>query len=97
MVETLLELKRSQIFGIGDRPPATKVLVSQKMVTATVVLCIQLVLERENLVPNVEFLSSEDVHIDDNDAEEDPQCICTLALRIASGVIDSSPIRGGDC
>ncbi|KAL2609561.1 hypothetical protein R1flu_028134 [Riccia fluitans] len=53
------------------------------MVMATSILCIQLALEQDNLVPPLELLKSKDMHIIDVEAEDDPMRMWALALQVA--------------
>ncbi|KAL2603177.1 hypothetical protein R1flu_025957 [Riccia fluitans] len=57
------------------------------MVMATSILCIQLALEQDNLVPPLELLKLEDMHMIDVEAEDDPMRMWALALQVASTVI----------
>ncbi|KAL2635361.1 hypothetical protein R1flu_006840 [Riccia fluitans] len=63
------------------------------MVMATSIMCIQLALEQDNLVPPLELLKSEDMHMIDVEAEDDPMRIWALALQVASTVIGAADIR----
>lgn len=63
------------------------------MVMATSILCIQLALEQDNLVPPLELLKSEDMHMIDAEAEDDPMRMWALALQVASTVIGAADIR----
>ncbi|KAL2610654.1 hypothetical protein R1flu_029227 [Riccia fluitans] len=63
------------------------------MVMSTSILCIQLALEQNNLVPPVELLKSEDMHMIDVEAEDDPMRMSALSLQIASMIIGAADIR----
>ncbi|KAL2641969.1 hypothetical protein R1flu_009556 [Riccia fluitans] len=63
------------------------------MVMATNILWIQLALEQDNLVPPLELLKLEDMHMINVEAEDDPMQMWALALQVASTVIGAADIR----
>ncbi|KAL2611017.1 hypothetical protein R1flu_022709 [Riccia fluitans] len=63
------------------------------MVMATSILCLQLALEQDNLVPPLELFKSEDMHMTDVEAEDDLMRMWPLALQVASTVIGAADIR----
>ncbi|KAL2651392.1 hypothetical protein R1flu_019520 [Riccia fluitans] len=57
------------------------------MVMATSILCIQLALEQDNLVPPLKPLKSKDMHMINVEAEDDLMRMWALALQVALTVI----------
>ncbi|KAL2650999.1 hypothetical protein R1flu_019127 [Riccia fluitans] len=59
------------------------------MTMSTTLLCIQLALERANLVPSFNSLTTEDIHMEDAEVETDPILMWALAIQLASIVVAS--------